>query len=175
MIRIAVLSLFVGLAACQVTSTEFSREGFYAGASVVGATSNFDLDDWDDDSTVGIGVRAGYRFWDRIGFELAYEGGQKYDGDDFDVDIRNLAVQGKFYPLTGALQPYGLLGVGILWGDVGGKYDDGSAGFGRIGVGLEAYVLPSLPLFIELDYNKPGGDVSELDYYSGQIGAIFRF
>jgi len=175
MVRIALLSLLVGLAACQVTSTEFSRKGFYAGASLVGASSNFDLDDWDDDTAAGVGIRAGYRFWDRIAFELAYEGGQKYEGDDFDVKVQTLAAQGKFYPLTGALQPYGLVGVGSLWGDIGGKYDDGSAGFARLGVGLEAYLLPSLPAFIEFDYNMPGGDVSELDYYSGQIGALFRF
>lgn len=170
------VALCVALPACQIASTQYSKSGIYAGASLVGAASNFDVEDLDSTETsAGVGIRGGYRFLDRFAVELAYEGGEKFSGHDIDIRIDTLAVQGKFYPLTGTFQPYGLIGVGSLWGDANRGGDDGTGGFGRIGAGLEMYFLSMLPAFVEFNYNAPGGDASDLDYYSGQIGLLIRF
>ena len=71
------------LSACAVIPTEFSRDGFYGGASFIGAVSNFDeflmTPIQDTALTPGWGARAGYRFRDRFAIEVAYEGGQEFD------------------------------------------------------------------------------------------------
>ncbi len=176
--RLAILAVVFGLAACSVTPSEFSRSGLYAGASVIGAASDFDnisvVDDLDKvDYTAGIGLRGGYRFLDRFAIEAAYEGGM--DWRKHDVRMQTIALQGKVYPLTGAVQPYGLIGGGYASGKVSGTNLDDRAAFWRLGAGLEVYILPFLPLFFELDYTLPTGDLSDLPYATGHLGALFRF
>ena len=184
MIRwIAVALLMTLFCSCAVTSTEFSRSGFYAGASIIGSASSFSVireqnekyDLGDTKWSGGIGLRAGYRFLDRLAVELAYEGAQKYDFRDADVSVRSIGVQGKFFPFTGVFQPYAMGGVGSLSADVSKGGPDESDLFWRLGLGMDVYVLEILPLFIEFDYTAATGDVDALDYLAIMVGAYFRF
>jgi hypothetical protein len=175
------LLILVGLLllpACAVRSTTFSRTGPYVGASLVGAASNFDnvkgIEDLDEvDYTAGLGFRAGYRFLDRFAVEIAYQGTREWN--DYDVRLWNLGIQGKFYPFTGSLQPYGYIAGGLMDASVAEIDLEKSGGFGRLGLGLEMYLLPILPIIVEAEYTKGTGGVDKFDYYSGHVGVLFRF
>lgn len=175
---LAILIMVLGLSACNVMPTEYSKSGVYAGASVIGAVSNFDsIDSRDDldqvDYTAGVGVRAGYRFLDRFALEAAYTGAMEWN--DSDVKMETLGAQGKVYPLTGAVQPYGLIGAGYARGKVPDEDIDSSSMYWRLGIGLETYIIPVLPFFLEVDYTMPTDDIKELQYASVHLGALFRF
>ena len=171
----------LSLAACAVRTTDFSRPGFYVGGSAVGAASNFkdfpgsEIDD--TELTPGFGVRGGYRFLNRFAVEIAYEGEQEFEFKSSLVNVRiqSLTIQGKFYPLTGALQPYVLGGLGYLGVDVNVLDIDDEEVMWRVGTGLEVYLFPSLPIFTEIDYTVPEGDLDNFDYASVHIGVLFRF
>lgn len=168
-----------GFTGCAVKSTEYSASGLYVGASLIGAVPDFDdvngTDLSDDDITEGIGVRAGYRFLDRFAVELGYEGYADFEQDTVDVEMALIHLTGKFYPFTGSMQPYGLLGVGYLDSEVSGTSFDESEPTGRVGFGLEWYLIDLLPLFAEVDYRVPTGDIDELTYGTVQVGALLRF
>lgn len=169
------------LSACAVSPTEFSRSGLYAGASIIGAVSNFDdiqMQGIDEtEVSPGWGVRAGYRFLDRFAVEVAYEGGEDFEFDSAGVNLemQSLTLQGKFYLLTGTVQPYGFVGVGYLDPESATLNLDDSELLYRFAAGLEMYLTSSLPLFIEVDYSLPTGDLQDLDYGTAQAGLLFRF
>ncbi len=178
---LSLLPALLTLAACAASSTSFTRSGFYLGASAVGAASNFkdyegaDIDD--TEFTPGFGARGGYRFSRRFAVEVAYEGEQEFEFHSSMVSVRiqSLTVQGKFYPLPGALQPYVLGGLGYLGADVGVLDIDDEEALWRVGAGLEVYLFSSLPLFTEIDYSVPQGDLDNFEYASAHVGALFRF
>lgn len=178
-IALATLSGLLLATGCIGQPTEFSRSGLYAGASVIGAMPNFDdvdgIDLDDDDLETGIGLRAGFRFLDHFAVELAYERYADFEMDVEDVEMESIVATGKWYPLTGRFQPYGLIGVGVLSTEISGVDFDEDDAVGRLGFGLEAYLLEKLPFFAEFDYRIPGGDSDELQYSTLQLGALFRF
>jgi len=180
---IAVAVLLPLFCSCAVTSTEYSRSGIYAGASIIGSASIFSVvrkknerfDLGDTKWTSGVGLRAGYRFLDRLAVELAYEGAQTYKFHDADVRVQSIGVQGKFFPFTGVFQPYIMGGVGSLSADVSDGGPDDSDLFWRLGLGMDMYLLEVLPLFVEFDYTAATGDVDALDYLAIMVGAYIRF
>jgi hypothetical protein len=168
-----------GLSGCAVKRTEFSEPGWYAGAALIGALPNFDdvggADLDEDELTEGIGLRAGWRFLDRFAVELGYETFADFEMDVVDVQIENLLLTGKFYPFTGSMQPYGLVGVGYQGSEIDDINFDESDPAGRIGLGFEWYLIDLLPLFIEIDQRIPTGDSDDLQYNTIQLGAMIRF
>ena len=165
---------------CAVTKTEYSRDGFYAGAAVTGNLSDFDdVEDADlgsSDYTAGIALRGGFRFLDRFALEVGYDYSDDFEFDnDIDVSLQAFTVNGKFYPLTGRFQPYGLVGAGLLDGEINEVDFDETSTFYRAGIGIEAYIVRWLPVFFEVDYKVPGGDLDELNYSTTQLGVLFRF
>jgi hypothetical protein len=173
---LAAVAAFTG---CAVKSTEYSASGLYLGASVIGAMPNFDdvsgADLDEDDVTEGLGLRAGYRFLDRFAVELGYEGYADFEMDVVDVEISNIIATAKFYPFTGSMQPYGLLGVGYQYSEIDDIDFDESDPAVRIGLGLEWYLIDLLPLFVEVDQRMPSGDSDDLEYNTLQLGAMIRF
>ncbi len=177
---VALLALALGASGCAVMKTPYSRDGFYVGASMIGTVANFDdigaIDLGDSELVAGIGIRGGYRFFDRFAFEVAYEGNDEFEFDSgADVSIQSFTVQGKFFPLTGRIQPYGLVGVGLLDADVTLTTVDEAEFLGRLGIGIEGYLTRSVPVFFEIDYNIPSSDLDELQYSAFQLGVMYRF
>ena len=173
------LAAIAGFTGCAVKSTEYSAPGLYVGASLIAAVPDFDdvngTDLSDDDVTEGVGLRAGYRFLDRFAVEVGYEGYADFEQDTVDVEMSYLHFTGKFYPFTGSMQPYGLLGIGYLDSEISGTTFDESDPATRVGLGLEWYLIDILPLFAEFDYRIPSGDLDDLTYSTLQLGALFRF
>jgi opacity protein-like surface antigen len=182
---IFVLAVSVSLVGCNVTPTEFSEPGLYVGGALKYGFEDFDDLDPDEsndgDESVGLGVRAGYRIAPWIGAELEYEYFDDYDVAVADVNVQSLMLQGKAYPFTGRLQPYALGGIGMVSSDL--DFDESSLDetfdetefAWRLGAGLDFYLIEFLPLFVELAYTWPTNDLDELQYWTGAIGAYFRF
>jgi len=123
-------------------------------------------------------VRAGYRIVPWVAGELAYENVGELDVGGAEVDLQSLFAQVKLYPLTGRIQPYALGGAGWARADFDRgaveDLDETEPSF-RVGAGIDLYVLRSFPLFAEVAYTWPTGDLDELQYWTGSIGAVFRF
>jgi opacity protein-like surface antigen len=178
---LAILALVL-LQACNVVPTRFSRSGPYVGASLNYAWDDFDdLDDdiadgkLDSDSGPGWSGYAGWRILPWLGADLAFDWYDTLDVGVSDVDMQALLLQGKAYPFTGRFQPYALAGIGYLSADFKDvDYDESDWGY-RLGVGLDFYIVEFLPIFAEASYTWPTGDLEDLDYVTGKIGAYFRF
>jgi hypothetical protein len=99
----------------------------------------------------------------------------------------------KGYILTaGNLQPFLLLGAGMMKGELDGRtirdpvdasvicdcstlsYDAFSF-LGRMGGGLDYYFTPHIVGTVDLTYVLPVGDLSDFPYISGGLGLQYRF
>jgi len=181
MIRLSLV--VVVLMACVACATEnpseFARPGPYLCVAAVGAGSNFkDFVDEDLDDGVGTaGFQAlfGYKMWDRAAVEIAYEGGMNFEGDITEVEVWNVMLQGKLLLGAERWQPYLLLGMG--WGEAKTSKprftEDGFVG--RVGAGLQYYISPTWPVFLEIDYNAGAGDMDKYNYGAAKLGVMFRF
>lgn len=174
-ITITIVLGLVLLCGCNATSTEQSRSGIYLGASLVGAYQDIDEPENVDlaDYSAGVGVRGGFRFADQWALELAYQ--RPMDWSSKDLKVHDLALQGKFYFTTGNFQPYVMGGIGAMQVEVDPTDREYNGGFGRLGGGLEWYLLDFLPIFGELQYTKGSGGTSDFNYGDWQVGLLFRF
>lgn len=163
---------------------EFNREGPYIGISAIGAYEKFDTPVGStiefDDSSAGLGIRFGYRTWANLAVELVAENsfdfGVTTPLGETELDIFSVGIQGKYFLLTEAFQPYALLGGGWTQVDVegGGSMDDNGA-YVRIGAGFEMYLTRDVALFGEGHLNRTLGGVKDFDHIDIQAGLIFRF
>jgi opacity protein-like surface antigen len=196
----------------------YARDGFYVGASIAGvgymsigdevARSVRDLTGdaatGDSETALGANLRVGYRMHPRVAAELQWEWvlpsdialtRKDSDTGEFlydDVEVKSWVVTANFkgYVLTaGNLQPFLLLGAGMMKGEFDGKVvvkdeddaveyrvsTDSYAFLGRMGGGLEYYFTPHIVGTVDLTYVLPVGDLSEFTYVSGGLGLQYRF
>ena len=181
MIRLSlVVVVLVAFTACATEDpSEFARPGPYLGVAVVGAGSNFKnfADNKLDDGVTTAGVQAlfGYKMWDRAAVEIAYEGGMTFEGDDTEVDVWNVMLQGKLLMGGERWQPYLLLGAGFGEASTNNPRTSQDGFVGRAGAGLQYYISPSFPLYLEVDYNAGAGDMDDYNYWAAKFGVMFRF
>ena len=191
---------------------DYARRGLYAGVGGAYVIEQFDLPDAtlrlpespishfdvDGGDSWGAEARVGYRFHPN----LAAEGQLQYY-DNFGIDVaepadaspsrefftlNGLSFMGnvKGYPFTGRVQPYGLVGLGLLWlhaihaqaprVGLDDRFDDHEVGFaGRIGVGIDGYLTQNLLLNVEASYLLPTGDVSDFRMVPISLGVQYRF
>jgi len=184
---------------------EYDRSGFYLGGSATAGFSLFEgyLDDTfrtavNADNSFGAGAQFGYRFHPRVAAEAEFEWLGRYfasteaemaaaDGEMTDAEIDVLSIDSwiatgnvKGYLLTGPVQPYGQVGVGVMRSDV-----EETLGLGlgwnstdlalRFGAGVECYVFRKFVTRIGVDYLHPTGDQTDLNYVSVQFGLQYRF
>jgi len=181
MIRLSlVVVVLVAFTACATEDpSQFARPGPYVGVAAVAAGSNFKnfADNKLDDGVTTGGFQAlfGYKMWDRAAVEIAYEGGMKFKGDDTEVELWNLMLQGKILMGGERWQPYLMVGAG--WGDASTTDPRTSQdGFiGRAGGGLQYYISESFPIFVEGNYNAGAGDMDDFNYWTVKLGVMFRF
>ena len=101
-----------------------------------------------------------------------------------DVDIDTLVITGNLKPyfMTGQIQPFALLGAGMMWEEFGVEYngsndDEHSKGFAmRFGGGVDYYATDNVVLTLKASYVLTFGPVSDRDYFSGGLlGLTYRF
>lgn len=207
------LTAFVVAAASPASgeTDDYARRGLYAGVGGAYVIEQFDLPDAtirlpespifhfdvDGGDSWGAEARVGYRLHPN----LAAEGQLQYY-DNFGIDViepsdaspsdflalngLSLMVNVKGYPFTGRIQPYGLVGLGLLWlhthsprtvhDDLETGFDKNEVGFaGRIGVGIDGYLTQNLLLNVETSYLLPTGDLSDFRMVPISLGVQYRF
>ena len=88
--------------------------------------------------------------------------------------MQTLTLQGKFNPLAGRFQPYGMVGLGYGWADAR-HYGSESDSLWRAGLGIDIYIIQMLAIFGELAYTAPQGDLDDLPYATANIGVLLKF
>jgi hypothetical protein len=103
------------------------------------------------------------------------------DDGAFEVKTWVVTANLKGYVMTtGNLQPFLLLGAGMMKGELDGEEiygfsADGFSFLGRMGGGLDYYFTPHIVGTVDLTYVLPVGDLSDFPYVSGGLGLQYRF
>ena len=89
-------------------------------------------------------------------------------------------ANGKLYPLTGRLQPFGAIGLGLMNAEVssdaifGGSEDETEFAM-RFGAGFDFYFTRNFLGSLDFSYVLPTGDLDEVDYIRFGWGFGYRF
>jgi opacity protein-like surface antigen len=164
---------------------QYAREGVYAQVGGGYAIENFDLPSGvDADDSLILSGRLGYRFNPNFAGEVLFE-----YLDEFELDVSGLGSLGdingwalsanaKIFPLTGRVQPYGLLGFGWLDAEIDlgplGSEDDSDT-MARFGGGVDFYMTQDLFVNVEGAYVLPFGDLDDADFISFVLSVGFWF
>jgi hypothetical protein len=160
---------------------EYGRSGPYIGAGVGYAFQQFDgaAGSPSPDDAWGYHLAGGFRFNEYFALEVSWEHFPEFQNSSGDVEVWMAAVNGKFYPLYGRVQPY--LAAGAGWSGV----DDARASTpvpretmafaARFAGGLEVYITRNLGGFVEASYFLPTGDLSDFDMVPLSFGMFWRF
>jgi opacity protein-like surface antigen len=149
------------------------------------------------EATAGANLRVGYRMHPRVAAELQWEwlapsdipltikrsSTGEFVSDDSAFEVKSWVVTAnlKGYAVTtGNLQPFLLLGAGMMKGELDGREiygfsADGFSFLGRMGGGLDYYFTPHIVGTVDLTYVLPVGDLSDFPYISGGLGLQYRF
>ena len=182
-----------GLAQAQSGGDIYSRPGFYVGLRGFGASYTVAEDTLEDaimgasidiDDVGGVAGKLGYRASQNIAVEFQFDWLSTSEISTSglpafvtpEIDSISATINAKFYLATDALQPYALLGVGVMHTELSVFTADevftGAAG--RFGAGAEYYITENLAIDVGVDYLLPSGDVEDLDYVSYGAGIVWR-
>ena len=174
----------LGLLAQGALAQDYARSGLYATLNGVSAFDNFDnTGPADFDTGIGVSGRVGMRFSPYFSAEGQVEYSGAFDEthtSGIDIASTLLAVNARFFPLTGQIQPYLLAGMGWAFMDadgLGGGIDDSESGFmPRFGGGLDWYFSQNIGLELEGVYNVAvSDDIDDLSYFTLGWGVFYRF
>jgi opacity protein-like surface antigen len=138
----------------------------------------------------GYDLRAGYNFGNMLAAELEWQAFGNFDRDALQpvtnnpepsLEARMLSLNGRFSPLSGRIQPYGLFGAGWMnvQADRVSSYSHQSSFAMRFGLGVAAYVTERIGVAVEAAYILPltgtlGGGNS-FDIIPITASVFFRF
>lgn len=181
---------FLFAAGSAVADTEYTRRGGYIGLSGVYAVDASAITEFTENS-MGISGIAGYRFTPNIALEGQFEWLDGFDVAAAGIDIGRLeswTLTGNLKGLlmTGRIQPFGLLGMGVMRTrfvtesglpvPFDGLINVTRSGFAmRFGGGIEFYVTRNIVVSLDGSYVLPTGNLQDLDYGSFGFGAQWRF
>ena len=187
----AVLAVTTG---CITGPPHYDDHDLYVGVGANLGIERFDLDTRiDADDSAGAGLSVGYRVNPRLAAELDLDFFNEYQADiggtqTADLEQIILTANAKGYLHTGNIQPYGIVGVGVMKGDtvdaVGATLDRDTelAITLRGGVGLEVHdvlhgFVHHAPVFMyaDLSYWLPTGDLSDYNFIQATVGFAWKF
>jgi len=175
---IAVAALAALLCTTGATAQMETPRGFYLAGGAGAAIHNFDDEGFDFSQAGGGNGRFGYRIARWVAVEGQYDFAGRYDASGVEADLRlhTATVNARAYPREGLLQPYGLVGLGVMHAnldaDAGDASDEGFAM--RVGAGVDLFADGIVTLFLETSYVIPFGDVDDFQYATIGGGALFR-
>ncbi|MFN2426121.1 MAG: porin family protein [Candidatus Binatia bacterium] len=165
------------------TAPYFSAGGVYAIENVGGLAGSLS-------NSGGYDIRAGYTVHENVAVELEWQSLVNLSRDAQDpitgndepsLEARMLSLNGRFKPLTGRIQPYGLIGMGwvnVQADKVANHTHKSSFGM-RFGLGVAAYITERTGVALEAAYILPltgtlGGGQS-FDLVPITLSVFFRF
>lgn len=170
----------------------YARNGFYAGLSGHYALELFDTDpitrvpgfSASSRDTGGFGVSIGYRAHRHFAAEGLFQqyarfrvrskqNGQRLESDKFAG--YSWTLNGKAYLLTGRIQPYGLLGMGVLVLKKRFRNDRQESFAGRMGGGIDFYLTENWLLGGEIGYMAPARDLDDFPFVTFAGIVSYRF
>jgi hypothetical protein len=162
---------------------DFSSSGLYAGLGFAVGFENFDTVRSDLAGTpVGFDSWLGYRVIPNLAaeLELGYLNGFEPGGPGpSSVGLDVLAFTGnlKAYLLTGRVQPFVLVGIGLTdyIASVPGLTDHETELAARFGGGIDVYLTESFALQLKSSYMLTTRDLDGLDYVDLTFGGQIRF
>ena len=133
------------------------------------------------DSSVGLDIRAGWRFGERFAIEGEYEWIDDLNGETGGVEIPAvLTANGKVFLSRGDLQPWALAGMGLMYARVSDSLGEVHTGSNvgavlRFGAGLDLHLSREVALTLGTTYLLPFGSIRELGTFSFSFGTTYRF
>ncbi len=177
-----------------IDDNPYARNGIYvglAGAVGVDVAAKDELENQlrarvDVKEAIGLQFHLGYRFHPRIAAEYQFEWITDADIDIEGVPFGTAALKlerwtntanAKAYLGTGSVQPFLLVGLGLMHVEVDGSgVSEKEHGFAaRFGGGLEVYATEHIVIDVNASYVLPAGDVDDFDYVSVGWGFLVRF
>ncbi len=160
---------------------EYAQPGIYLGGGLGIGIPTFDTDPIDHGAAIGFNTWLGYRMAARFAVELQLEYVFNFKDPDLDSTLDALAFTGnaKFYALTGAIQPFALVGIGLgrQVATLGALKGDTVDLVHRFGGGVDFYgsSVEGLALSIAASYVLGTGDLRFTRYMSVTGGVQYRF
>jgi opacity protein-like surface antigen len=142
----------------------------------------------DVDNSWGMNARLGYRLNPRMAVEGQFEWVANFEVDaqvagvesKEEIALMALTANGKYFFLTGRIQPYAVAGLG--WGRsrvkpaIGGSTNRENGWVARGGAGVNIYGSPDVAFTLETSYVHPAsGNIEDLDYVSFNAGLMLLF
>ncbi|MFT4569398.1 MAG: hypothetical protein ACI8TX_000769 [Hyphomicrobiaceae bacterium] len=168
-------------------AANYSRPGRYLIGAGSYALEQFSGDFKDvGDDTFGFNVRAGKRVNDRVAVEVQFESFDDFSkSDDPDIEAWALTANAKIFAMTGCVQPYLLIGAGMLSVNedpIGGADNVVAAGgrdteklLARLGLGTDVYVTENIAVTGDATYLLPTGDIENFNAIAFSLGLMYRF
>ncbi len=176
------LIALIGIPARAEAQDDYERSGYYLGAGLGLGVEQFEgAGGLNIDTGVGFDIWAGYRFASNLAAELQLEYLDRFDfslgGSDFEGSALALTWNLKCYLETGWIQPFVLVGIGLLRAELeafgpSGSDTDFAA---RFGGGIDFYSWSNTSLGVTASYVLATGDVDVFDYVSLVLGVQHRF
>lgn len=138
----------------------YDNEGFFAGASILGAAWTIDNMDIDAEAGAGIGLKLGYNFNPNLGIFASIDGStiEPDDGESYILGHFDLGVQGIFRSTAERFRPFV---KGSLVG-MSARDDDVEINGGGFGLGAGLYILLTEKLVFDGNYTHSWIDISEV-------------
>ena len=168
---------------------DYTRPGAYIGFAGAYAVDLSAISQQTENS-MGLSTRLGYRFTPNIAFEGQFEWIDGFDivkDPGHRLEVWSLTGNAKGSILTGRIQPFGVLGLGVVrtrFVDAGNglpspfeplsNVDKASFAM-RFGAGVEFYITRSIVVAFDASYVLTMGSAQDLDYLSIGFGTQWRF
>ena len=191
MVALSALVSSVGCAAAPKAAgpsdvqRSYAEPSAYVAVGAAFASEQFDTTgNISADDALATSLRAGYRFDSNLAAEVMVEGLSDFDlelgGTSIgDVDGWNIGVNLRGYASTGSVQPYALIGIGLMDLDLnaGGatpRVNDSDL-FTRLGLGVETIVSDDVIISLDGSYVIPFNDLDDFEYFTLGVGLGVRF
>jgi opacity protein-like surface antigen len=157
-----------------------SAPGFYGNLGAVGSFAAFEVpqnvgqqDSW------GLDARVGYRLHPHIAVEAQYQWAARFEltsgGATQDVITTHAVTgNGKIFIFQGPLQPYVLLGLGLVNANFRQSSDHTAVAF-RAGGGVQILFMDHIGIYGEVTYLKPFNSLNDLNQVPIAFGGVYQF
>lgn len=143
----------------------YDTEGFFIGASLLGAAWSLDDVDADAEGGAGLGLRIGYNFNQNIGAYIGLDGStiNPDDGDSYGLGHFDIGVQWIFRSVENRFRPF----VRVSYLGMSAQDDNLEINGSGFGLGLGALVFLTEKLALDFNYTHSWVSISEV-----KIGSI---